>query len=55
LDRAGLIDLIIELQEWVKKQREEIQSLRDQLNKNSRNSSKPPSDPFIPHHRPMTE
>jgi len=43
LDRAGLIDLIIELRELVEKLREEIQSLRDQLNKNSRNSSKPPS------------
>jgi len=43
LDRAGLIDLIIELRELVEKLREEIQSLRNQLNKNSRNSSKPPS------------
>jgi len=43
LDRSGLIDLINELRELVKKQSEEIRSLRDQLNKNSRNSSKPPS------------
>ena len=43
LSKEELITIIIELQQMVKKQAVEIQSLQDQLAKNSKNSSKPPS------------
>lgn len=42
-DKEALVSLIVELQELVAKQLAEIQSLRDQISKNSQNSSKPPS------------
>lgn len=43
LDKETLITIILELQQMVKEQAAEIQSLRDQLAKNSQNSGKPPS------------
>jgi len=50
LDNESLITLILSMQEQMLSMREqmakmaaEIQSLRDQLSKNSRNSGKPPS------------
>jgi transposase len=43
LDRASLTKIILELQELVRQLIAENQSLREQLGKNSRNSSKPPS------------
>ena len=43
LDEETLIAIILELQQIVAKQAAEIQSLRDQLAKNSQNSGKPPS------------
>lgn len=43
LSKEALIDIIMELQQMVKAQNVEIQSLRNQLAKNSQNSSKPPS------------
>jgi transposase len=43
LDQASLIGLILELRELVQVQAAEIQKLKEQVAKNSRNSSKPPS------------
>ena len=43
LDRTSLIELIVALQQQLADQRLLIQELRDQLAKDSRNSSKPPS------------
>ncbi len=43
LDRDALISIILNLQRMVEEQAAMIQSLRDQLAKNSRNSGKPPS------------
>ena len=43
LDKEALIDIILELREVLVKQGVRIQALEDQLAKNSRNSSKPPS------------
>jgi transposase len=43
LDQASLIGLILELRELVQVQAAEIQKLKEQVVKNSRNSSKPPS------------
>jgi len=43
LDQETLITIIMELQQMVKEQAVEIQALRDQLAKNSQNSSKPSS------------
>jgi transposase len=43
LDQASLIGLILELRELVQVQAVEIQKLKEQVAKNSRNSSKPPS------------
>ena len=43
LDKALLVDLILELQQMLAEQAAEIQSLRDQISKNSGNSGKPPS------------
>jgi len=43
LDREALISIILKLQQVVDEQAAMIQSLRDQLAKNSRNSGKPPS------------
>ena len=43
LDKASLVNLILEFQEILLEQSREIQSLRDQISKNSGNSGKPPS------------
>jgi len=43
LDKASLINIILELQKMLIEQAAEIQSLRDQISKNSENSGKPPS------------
>jgi len=43
LDKENLIAIIVELRELVVKQAAQIQELKDQLAKNSRNSGKPPS------------
>jgi transposase len=43
LDKEALISIILTLQQTVKEQAAVIQSLRDQLSKNSRNSGRPPS------------
>ena len=43
LDKEQLIDIILELREQMMQMAERIQSLEDQLAKNSQNSSKPPS------------
>jgi t-SNARE complex subunit (syntaxin) len=43
LDIASLIDLILEMQQLIAEQQVLIQALRDQLAKDSHNSSKPPS------------
>ena len=43
LDKAGLINLLLTLQEQLAAQGVLIQVLRDQLAKDSHNSSKPPS------------
>lgn len=43
LNKDQLIDIILELREIIQKQEERIQALEDQIAKNSRNSSKPPS------------
>jgi transposase len=43
LDKEALISIILTLQQQVREQAAVIQSLRDQLAKNSRNSGKPPS------------
>jgi transposase len=43
LDKETLISMILTLQQMVAAQAAEIQALRDQLAKNSRNSGKPPS------------
>ena len=43
LDKEALISIILTLQQSVEKQAAEIQSLRDQLAKNSGNSGRPPS------------
>jgi transposase len=43
LGKASLIELILEMQEQLAEQRVLIQALRDQLAKDSHNSSKPPS------------
>jgi transposase len=43
LETASLIELILALQEQLAEQRVLIQALRDQLAKDSHNSSKPPS------------
>ena len=43
LDKEHLIDIILELREVVQRQEARIQTLEDQVAKNSRNSSKPPS------------
>ena len=42
LDKGVLIELIVALQEQLAEQRQVIQELRDQIAKNSSNSSKPP-------------
>lgn len=42
LDKQVLIDLIMTLQTQLAEQRQAIQALRDQIAKNSQNSSKPP-------------
>lgn len=42
LDKQVLIDLILSLQRQLAEQRQAIQGLRDQIAKNSQNSSKPP-------------
>jgi transposase len=53
LDKESLIAIIVELREMVAKQGTQIQELRDQLAKNSQNSSKPPSSDGLkkPHTR----
>ena len=43
LDKEALISIILTLQQTVKEQAAAIQSLRDQLAKNSQNSGRPPS------------
>ena len=43
LDRTSLVNIILELQKMLNEQVAEIQSLRDQISKNSGNSGKPPS------------
>ena len=43
LDKASLVNVILELQKMLIEQAAEIQSLRDQISKNSGNSGKPPS------------
>ena len=43
LDPASLIELILEMQQRIAEQQELIRALRDQLAKDSHNSSKPPS------------
>lgn len=43
LDKASLIGVILELRELAQVQAAEIQKLKEQIAKNSRNSSKPPS------------
>jgi transposase len=43
LDTARLIELILDMQQWLAAQQLLIQALRDQLAKDSHNSSKPPS------------
>jgi hypothetical protein len=43
LGKEALVSIILTLQQTVAAQAAEIQKLRDQLAKNSRNSSKPPS------------
>ncbi len=43
LDKASLIDIVLELREVLVKQAARMQALEDQLAKNSRNSGKPPS------------
>ena len=43
LDKASLINIILDLQKMLEEQAIEIQSLRDQISKNSSNSGKPPS------------
>ena len=43
LDTASLIELILEMQQVIAEQQLLIQALRDQLAKDSHNSSKPPS------------
>lgn len=43
LDKASLVNIILELQKMLIEQATEIQSLRDQISKNSGNSGKPPS------------
>jgi len=43
LDKEQLIDIILELREVIQRQEVRIKALEDQLAKNSRNSSKPPS------------
>ena len=43
LDKSALVSIILELQQMLVEQAAEIQSLRDQISKNSGNSGKPPS------------
>ena len=43
LDKESLVSLILELQQMLAEQAAEIQSLHDQISRNSGNSSKPPS------------
>jgi transposase len=43
LDKASLVNVVLELQKMLLEQAAEIQSLRDQISKNSGNSGKPPS------------
>jgi transposase len=43
LDKEHLIDIILELREVIQRQEVRIQALEDQVAKNSRNSSQPPS------------
>lgn len=43
LDKVSLVSLILDLQQMLAEQAAEIQSLRDQISKNSGNSGKPPS------------
>lgn len=54
LDKETLITIILELQQLVKAQAVEIQDLRDQLAKNSKNSSKPPSSDGLKKPRPSS-
>ncbi len=42
LDKETLVSIILELQQMLAEQAAEIQSLRDQISKDSGNSSKPP-------------
>ncbi|MCK5787151.1 MAG: IS66 family transposase [Candidatus Sabulitectum sp.] len=43
LDKASLVNIILDLQKMLHEQAVELQSLRDQISKNSGNSGKPPS------------
>lgn len=54
LDKETLIAIILELQQLVKAQAVEIQDLREQLAKNSKNSSKPPSSEGLKKPRPSS-
>ena len=54
LDEESLITLILSMQEQMAQMAEEIQALRDQLAKNSRNSGKPPSSDGYAKRRPKS-
>lgn len=54
LDQASLIAIILELREWVQVQAAEIQKLKEQVAKNSRNSSKPPSSDGLKKPKPKS-
>ena len=54
LDRDGLIAVIPSMREELARLAEEIQSLRDQLAMNSRNSGKPPSSDGFAKPRPKS-
>jgi transposase len=54
LDKASLIAIILELRELLQLQAAEIQKLKEQIAKNSRNSSKPPSSDGLKKPKPKS-
>jgi len=56
MDKEDLIDIILSQNEAILKQNEEIRKLKEQLNRNSENSSKPPSsDGYKKRRKPQSE